>query len=51
MNYQEILKEGTNYLKKNNIKNPYLDTELLFSKIINRKREEILLNIYDKVKN
>ena len=51
MNYQEILKEGTNYLKKNNIKNPYLDTELLFSKIINRKREEVLLNINDKVKN
>ncbi len=51
MNYHEILKEGTNYLKKNNIKNPNLDTELLLSKIINKKREEVLLNIYDKVKN
>jgi len=51
MNYHEILKEGTIYLKKNNIKNPHLDTELLFSKTINRKREEILLNIYNKVEN
>ena len=51
MNYHEILTKGTNFLKKNNIKNPYLDTELLFSKIINRKREEVLLNINDKVKN
>jgi len=51
MNYQEILIKGTNFLKKNKIKNPYLDTELLLSKTINRKREEILLNIDNKVEN
>ncbi len=51
MNYQEILIKGTNFLKKNKIKNPYLDTELLLSKTIDRKREEILLNIYNKVEN
>ena len=51
MNYHEILTNGTSYLKKNKIKNPYLDTELLLSKTINKKREEILLNIYNKVEN
>ena len=35
--------------KKNNIKPTFI--ELLFSKTINRKREEILLNIYNKVEN
>ena len=40
MNYQEILTKGTHFLKKNKIKNPHLDTELLLSKIINKKREE-----------
>ena len=51
MNYNEILKKGENLLKKNKIKNPYLDTELILSKVINRKREEILLNIDTKLKN
>ncbi len=51
MNYHEILTKGTNFLKKKNIKNPYLDTELLLSKTVNRKREEILLNIYNKAEN
>ena len=50
MNYHEILTKGTIFLKKNKIKNPYLDTELLLSKTVNRKREEILLNIYNKAK-
>ena len=49
MHYQEILRKGINFLKKNNIKNPYLDTELLLSKTLNRKREEILLNVFNKV--
>ena len=44
MNYSEILKKGENFLKKNKIKNPYLDTELILSKVLNKKREEILLN-------
>ena len=37
--------------KKNKIKNPYLDTELILSKVVNRKREEILLNPNIKLKN
>ena len=50
MNYSEILKKGENFLKKNKIHNPYLDTELILSKVINRKREEILLNVNNKLK-
>ena len=51
MNYIQILKNGENFLKKNKIKNPYLDTELILSKVVNRKREEILLNPNIKLKN
>ena len=51
MNYNQILKEGENFLKKSNIKNPNLDTELILSKVINKKREEILLNTNNKLNN
>ena len=51
MNYNEILKNGESILKKYNIKKPFLDTELILSKAINKKREEILLNINTKLKN
>ena len=51
MNFNQILKKGGNFLKKNKIKNPYLDVELILSKVVNRKREEILLNINNKLKN
>ena len=44
MDYNELLNNGTKYLKKNNIKNPKLDCELLLSKVLNKKREEILIN-------
>jgi release factor glutamine methyltransferase len=51
MNYNQILKKGENYLKKNKIKNPNLDAELILSKVLNKKREEILLNINNKLTN
>ena len=51
MNYNEILKKGENILKKNKIKNPYLDTELILSKVLKKNREQILLNSNDKLKN
>ena len=51
MNYNQILKEGENFLKKSNIKNPNLDTELILSKVINKKREKILLNTNNKLNN
>ncbi len=50
MNYIQILKKGENFLKKSKIKNPCLDTELILSKVVNKKREEILLN-NNKLKN
>jgi len=51
MNYNQILKKGENYLKKSKIENPNLDVELILSKVLNKKREEILLNINNKLKN
>ncbi len=51
MIYSEIIKKGSNFLKQNKNKNPYLDTELILSKVINKEREQILLNINDKLKN
>ncbi len=51
MNYNEILKNGVNFLKQNKIKNPFLDAELILSKVINKKREEILLNTNNKLKH
>ena len=51
MNYSQILKKGENILKKNKIKNPYLDVELILSKVVSRKREEILLNTHNKLKH
>ncbi len=51
MIYSEIIKNGCNFLKKHKIKNPYLDTELILSKVTNKKREEILLNVNNKLNN
>ena len=51
MNYYQILRDGENFLKKNNIKSPNLDTELILSKVVNKKREEILLNTNNKLNN
>ena len=51
MNYNQILKGGENLLKKNKIKNAYLDTELILSKVVKRTREEIILNTNNKLKN
>ena len=50
MNYSQILKKNEDFLKKSKIKNPNLDTELILSKVINKKREEILLNTNNKLK-
>jgi len=51
MNYNQILKKGENFLKKNKIQNPNLDVELILSKVVHRKREDILLNTNNKLKN
>ena len=51
MNYNEILNSGVSFLKKNKIKNPLLDCELLLSKVLRKRREEILLNTFNKLKD
>ena len=47
MNYQEILERGKVALKTNKIKNPNLDSELILSKVLNKTREQILINFND----
>ena len=47
----QILKKGENYLKKNKILNPHLDVELILSKVLNRNREQIILNLNKNLKN
>ena len=49
MNYQKILNNGINSLKISNIINPELDSELLLSKALNKKREKILTNLKKKI--
>ena len=45
MNYLEILNQGSQILRANNIKSSNLDCELILSKILNKPREEILINL------
>ena len=44
MNIENILKKGANILNECNIKNPYLDSEILLSETINKDRKYIILN-------
>ncbi len=49
MNIFLAINESTRLLRKNNIKNPNLDSEILMSKVINKDREYILLNQNEKI--
>ena len=49
MNYQEILNQGSQILRANNIKSSNLDCELILSKILNKPREEILINLENTI--
>ena len=49
MNYQEILNKGSLTLAKKKILNSSLDSELILSKVLNKSREEILINLNDKI--
>tara|TARA_Y100000741_G_scaffold266729_1_gene207079 strand:+ start:66 stop:914 length:849 start_codon:yes stop_codon:yes gene_type:complete len=49
MNYQEILNKGSQILRAHNIKTSNLDCELILSKVINKTREEILINLNNKI--
>ena len=49
MKYQEILNKGSRVLRDCNIKSSSLDCELILSKVLNKKREEILINLNNKI--
>jgi len=49
MQYLEILNKGSQILRANNIKSPNLDCELILSKVLNKSREEILVNLNNKI--
>ena len=51
MKYQEILNKGSQILKANNIKSSNLDCELILSKVLKKTREEILINLNNKIDN
>ncbi len=45
MNIEKLIKEATNLLKKNFIKSAALDSEILMSKVINKNRDYVILNL------
>ena len=49
MKYQEILNQANKSLKLKNIKKFSLDSELLLSKILKKKREEVLINLNENI--
>ena len=49
MNALELINIGTNLLKKKNITSSILDSEILLSKTINKSREELLINLDQKI--
>ena len=49
MNYQEILNQGSQILKLNNIKSYNLDSEILLSKTIKKDRSHLLLSLDKKI--
>ena len=50
MNIKQTLNKAINILYENNIQNPYLDSEILLSKVINKDRKYILLNSKENLK-
>ena len=51
MNIENTLKQGINILKANKIPNPYLDSEILLSKSINKDKKHIIINSKEILKN
>ena len=49
MKYQEILNNGSHILRSKNIKSSNLDCELILSKVLKKPREEILINLNNKI--
>tara|TARA_B100001123_G_scaffold363148_1_gene420692 strand:+ start:89 stop:937 length:849 start_codon:yes stop_codon:yes gene_type:complete len=51
MNYIEVLDQANKSLKLEKIRNFRLDSELILSKVLNKTREEILINLKNKINN
>ena len=49
MNALKLINLGSNELKHKNIRTHKLDSEILLSKILNKKREEIISNLKQKI--
>ena len=49
MNIENALSLGTQLLKKKNIRNPKLDTEILMSTTIKKDRKFVILNSREKI--
>ena len=51
MDYKTVLNDAANLLKKHNINNPRLDSELLLSNSLKMPRESLLLNLNNKIRS
>jgi release factor glutamine methyltransferase len=51
MNINQAIIEATDLLKKNNIKSSKLDSEILMSKVIQKQREYVMLNLDKPLQN
>ena len=51
MNIEKTLNKAIVFLKQHNVKNPHLDSEILLSKIINKDRKYIILNLKENLKD
>ncbi len=49
MNIKDLVNSGVKILSSNNIKNPYLDAEIMLSSIIKKERDYIILNETDEI--
>ena len=49
MNYRNIINKGASILRNNAISTAHLDAEILLSKSLNKTREEIILNLEEKL--
>ena len=51
MEISKLINSGSNILKKNKIKSHKLDSEILLSEVLRRKREDIIINHDQKVES
>jgi release factor glutamine methyltransferase len=49
MNVLELLNQGSRHLKEKKITSHRLDSEILLSKVLNKRREDVLINLSQKI--